>query len=135
MSLLLELAIPDLDWDLSERLVRDSQQPGLIPLYGRKRGRWFAGKPWLLISDVVADGTSVFDETEPGGDETAITPECREPLAQTLLFLGQRLSPGWRFHSGWGGDAEREHPISIEELAELARRSELDANVWYRVVI
>ena len=134
MSLLLELEIPDLDWELSEQLMDRTSRPDALKVYGPRRRRWWPGKPRLLIEETLDDGTWVFDEGAVDDDDAAISPTCREMLARTLLLLAEALQPGWRFHAGWTGDWETEVEIGAAHLAALARRSQLDASVIYRVV-
>ena len=136
MSLLLELEIPGLDWELAERLMDETSRPGVLRVYGPRRRGWLPGKPGgLLIEESLGDGTSVFDdEAVDAGHDAAITPACRETLARTLLLLAETLEPGWRFHAGWVGDWEREVEVGAAQLADLARASELDASVKYRVI-
>jgi hypothetical protein len=135
MSLLLELEVPDLDWDLLERLTRQTKREGLLAAYGQRR-RWWRKHPssHLLLEDDLGDETSVFDDENVDTDDAAIAPAGRDPLARTLLVLGELLTPGWTFHAGWVGDDERVVALSASELAELARNSELDGEVKYRVV-
>jgi hypothetical protein len=134
VSLLLQLDIPDLDWELAEQLMDRTRRTDALRVYGPRRRRWWSGKPYLLIEETLDDGTSVFDEDAVDDDAAAIAPSCREMLARTLLFLAEALQPGWRFHAGWVDDWDREVEIGAVELADLARHSQLDASVKYRVV-
>lgn len=75
MSLLLELEIPDLDWELAEQLIAETSGEGVLRVYGPRRRRWLPGKPRLLTEESLDDGTSVFDEDAvDAGDYAAITP-------------------------------------------------------------
>ena len=138
MSLLLELEIPGLDWDLAEKLERETKREGMLQVYGNRRRRWLRTRPSVGIEEELDDGTSVFSQYWTDDPEIAsdadIVPSCRDKLAATLEYLGETLAPGWRFHAGWIGDAEREVAITSVELADLARESKLDDLVTYRVV-
>jgi hypothetical protein len=132
LSLLLELSVPGIDWPFAERLAAETSRPGRLAVCGIPRRKWLRGKPILRISEVAEDGTEVFDEDAE--NDVAIAPSCREPLAQTLLLLGELLEPGWQLHVGWVGEGKQERDVSADQLAEIARHSWFDNEVHYRVV-
>jgi hypothetical protein len=132
LSLLLEVSVPGLDWPLAERLAAETTGPDRLAVYGIPSRKWLRGKPKLQISETAEDGTEVFDDNSE--NDVAITPSCREPLAQTLLALAELLEPGWQLHVGWVGEGKQEQDVSAGQLADIARQSRFDNKVRYRVV-
>ena len=133
---MLELLVPDLDWELAEQIEQATGGPGLLRIQACPRRRWLRPRrPNLWMDDELDEETPVLDDQADFDEhEFTLHPAGREALARSLRTLDALLNPGWSFRAFWFGDpVERTVTLPARELAELARRSALVRTTLYRV--
>jgi len=72
------------------------------------------------------------DAADWNADAWSMRPEVLEPLARTLMTLAERGPEGMTVAALWvSDDAEREVKVTAQELAALARSSQLGTHTRY----
>ena len=98
--------------------------------------RW----PWARHGDaeaVVSENggcacSMLTDQADWDADAWAMRPEVLEPLARTLSTLAERGPEGMTVEALWAGEKPaREQRVTIRELADLARASQLGTHTRY----
>ncbi len=135
MSLFLELAVADIDWELAEQLERRTTSAGCIAVHpGPRRRRFRPREPSLWIDDERDEVPVLSDQAHWGEPAFTLDERGRELLVQTISILDEALTSNWSLRAYWVGDPLRhEREITARELSQLVRHSALDRETRYRV--
>lgn len=103
MSFMLELLVPDLDWELAEQIEQATEGPGSLRIHACPRRRWLRPRrPSLWMEDELDEETPVLDDQADWGEhEFTLHPAGREALARSLRTLDAYSTPaGPSVHAG-----------------------------------
>lgn len=133
MSFTLELNLPESVEPLAADIAERTQKPDLLQVRvgrTRLRRRW-----WTGIADHMDDGTSVLDDQADWSEDCfTLDPRGREALAATIRELSELVAAEWTLRAFWvGDDAANDQDVTVSELVELTRSSQLRRDTIYRV--
>ncbi len=138
MSFIIELGVEGLSEAQGRAIEAACAEPGAWPLryapLRRRRLALFGPRqtvPGLWVPD---EQDLLADDADTDMPSWAMEPAARRRFAETIEVLGQELPQGFSLRATWvGSEVRHERQLSAEELAALARASQLNEFTRYLV--